>query len=170
MGRMPSSFRRWGDRVRWRLVPAAFLIATTAAAQDRAIQNYMGPSRYCGYAFAVDLTAGDRIEVERGPDFMLEGLVSQSGGFGLYEGSFPQNGTGDQKVDAGLGKPTYRVGRKADDYGYVIWAGDKAHRFFVHVWGMAFKGSEQDYPLLRRLEFGEAAKRGCPKPTFQQSR
>lgn len=135
--------------------------------QDGQTRNFNGPARYCGYTFAIDLTAGDHIEIENGPDFMLEGLVSPRGGFGLYEGMFPQDGTGDTKVEAGLGKPTYSVGKGPSDFGYVVWTGTKTHPFYVHVWGQAFKGTAADYRLLRRLKFGEAAKRGCTHPTFE---
>ena len=133
-------------------------------------QTFAGPLRYCGLKFAINLEAGERIEVQRGPDFMLEGLVSPTGGFGLYEGFAPQNGTGDTNVEAGLGRPSYRVGTKENDFGYVIWTGDEVRPYFVHVWGMAFTGTDKDFPLLRRLQFGDKAKGGCAKPSFEQSK
>jgi hypothetical protein len=76
----------------------AVALASSAAVQDGQTRNFNGPARYCGYTFAIDLPAGDHIEIENGPDFMLEGLVSPRGGFGLYEGMFPQDGTGNTKV------------------------------------------------------------------------
>jgi len=110
------------------------------------------------------LKADEQIEIQSGPDFDLEGLISPRGGFGLYEGFAPQNGTGDVKVDAGLPLPTYRVGKAAGDFGYVIWTGTRVHPYFIHVWGAAFKGDRRDYRLLRRLQLGASAKRGCAKP------
>ena len=151
------------------LLAISAVIATPVFAQDAPERTFPGPARYCGQTFAIDLEPGDHIDVTRGPDFLLEGLVSARGGFGLYEGFAPQDGTGDKRVDAGLGAPTYRIGERGGDVGYVVWTGTKAQRFYVHVWGQAFKGGEEDYPLLRRLQFGAAAKRGCPKPTLEQS-
>lgn len=130
---------------------------------------FEGPRRYCGSRFAIDLRAGERIRLEHGPDFLLEGLESPSGGFGLYEGFAPQYGPGTDRVDAGLEKPTYRIGSSSAGFGYVIWTGDQTRPFYTHVWGQAFKGTAKDYSLLRRLQFGDTAKRGCGKPSFEQN-
>jgi len=144
----------------------ACLFAASALAEDGE-RTFSGPARYCGYAFAIDLEPDEHVEVQNGPDFMLEGFVSPRGGFGLYEGFAPQDGTGDKKIEAGLPKPTYRLKKRDDAFGYVIWTGDKSHPFYLHVWGAAFKGNDQDFPLLRRLQLGDAGKRDCPQPTFQ---
>ena len=149
-----------------RLLLAAMLVTTGAAAQGTPDRVFAGPARYCGRSFAIDLAAGDRVEVQQGPDFTLEALISPRGGFGLYEGFAPQDGTGDRQVDAGLGLPTYRLTKRHGEIGYVIWTGSKAAPFFVHLWGLAFKGTDRDFPLLRRLQFGADAKRGCAKPSL----
>jgi hypothetical protein len=144
------------------------LLAAPAQSQQGKAQIFQGPARYCGYKFAVDLLAGDHVEMEHGPDFMLEALVSPRGGFGIYEGFFPQDGTGDTRVEAGVGKPTYRLAKRDGAFGYVIWTGDKAHPFYLHVWGLAFKGDGQDFRLLQRLQLGDESKHGCARPTFEK--
>ena len=155
----------------WRfLLLALSVLAAPAFSQDDQPQVYRGPARFCGYKFAVDLQGDEHVEIQHGPDFTLEGLVSPRGGFGLYEGFAPQYGTGDERVEAGLGRPTYRLAKRDNAFGYVIWTGDKPHPFYLHVWGMAFKGKAQDFRLLQRLQVGDASKRGCPKPTFEQER
>ncbi|UYY79004.1 hypothetical protein [Sphingomonas sp. R1] len=144
---------------------ALFIPGSVYADGDRVFE---GPQRYCGLRFAIDLQAGERIRLRYGPDYLLEGLESPSGGFGLYEGFAPQDGRRTDKVEAGLNRPTYRVGSQSEGYGYVVWTGDNAREFYTHVWGQVFKGTAEDYPLLRRLQFGGAAKRGCAKPSVEQ--
>ncbi|WP_010544671.1 hypothetical protein [Sphingomonas elodea] len=152
----------------------SFLIAVAALSFSTGLSGsgervFEGPLRYCGSKFAIDLRAGERIRLNYGPDFLLEGLESPSGGFGLYEGFAPQDGPGTDRVDAGLAKPTYRVGSSSKGFGYVIWTGSQTEPFYTHVWGQAFKGTTEDYSLLRRLQFGDAAKRDCAKPSFEQN-
>jgi len=141
-------------------------LAQPAAAQD-APQRFQGPLHYCGVEFATDLAADETTEAQHGPDFILERLIGPRGGFGIYEGSAPQYGPGEDKVEAGLGVPTYRLKAQDGIRGYVIWTGSVSHPFYLHVYGEAFKGTDDDFRLLKRLQFGDA--RHCARPSFDQA-
>ena len=67
------------------------------------MRTFQGPARFCGYTFAADLDASDRIELQRGPDFVLEGLVSPRGGFGIYRAHDSYNdATNENQTTLGL--------------------------------------------------------------------
>jgi hypothetical protein len=129
---------------------------------------FEGPLHYCGSSFAIELAAGEKVEFQQGPDFAVESLISERGGFGIYEGNFPQNGTDGEVVEVGLGKVVKRLPR--DQYGisYLVETGLQFPAY-VHTWGDAFKGTPADLPLLRRLDFAPPAKRHCSGPSYARN-
>lgn len=127
---------------------------------------FAGPLHYCALSFSVDLGSDEKIEMRQGPDFLVGALISERGGYGIYEGNFPQNGTNGEKVDAGLGKAVKRM--PLDEFGlsYLIATGEKFPAY-VHVWGKAFTGTPKDFELLKRMNFASAKARRCETPTYK---
>jgi hypothetical protein len=75
------------------------LLATgaQASAQEGSImgpypgtQKIAGPALLCGEAFALRLAAGEEVQKQEGPDFILYYAEAADGPFLIYEGNFPQ--------------------------------------------------------------------------------
>lgn len=147
------------------------LAAALASTPDGAgnFKEFSGPLHYCGMSFSIDLAAGEKVQVkDPGLDFIVENLVSDRGGFAIYEGNAPQgHGQGDA-VDVGLQKTVTRAA--LDEFGtsYLIETGMEFPAY-VHAWGQAFDGTAKDFKLLKRLDFRPAAARGCAKSTYQMN-
>lgn len=141
---------------------------TSLGAQAEPTKVFTGPLHYCGSSFAIDLAAGEKVEFQQGPDFAVEALISERGGFGIYEGNFPQNGTDGVVVDARLGKVVKRLPRDQYGFSYLVETGLQFPAY-VHTWGDAFKGTSADFLLLQRLDFAPPTKRHCSGPSYARN-
>lgn len=132
------------------------------------VQYRPGPLRFCAGFVAIDVAAGERIGWQEGPDFDLYFLQSSSGGFGLYQGNFPDRGdsTAEQTTVSGL--PAQRLHGADGSYSYLVEMNGASFPAFVHLYGQAWKGDDRDLPLLARVKIGQPAALGCERPTFQR--
>jgi hypothetical protein len=148
------------------MIAVLVLSAVLSSATTEQDAVFKGPLHYCGMSFSIDLAKGEKIEVKEGPDFLVEGLISERGGYGIYEGNFPQNGTDGEVVKAGLGKSVKQLPKDEFGLSYVVLTGEKFPAF-VHTWGKAFTGAPRDFALLRRMNFAPAKARRCDRPTYK---
>ena len=146
---------------------AGFLLGAflSAAASDQDAV-FEGPLHYCGMSFSIDLAKGEKLEVKEGPDFLVESLISDRGGYGIYEGNFPQNGTDGVIVKSKLGKSVKRLPKDEFGLSYLVLTGERFPAY-VHAWGQAFTGAPRDIALLKRMNFSAAQVRHCDNPTYK---
>jgi hypothetical protein len=152
---------------------ALLLSAGTASAQEGnimgpypGVRQMHGPLHFCGRFVAIDVAADEQVGWQRGPDFDLYFLQSSRGGFGLYEGHYPQQG-GVSEPASVSGLTAERRREEDGSYSYLVRLPDASFPTFVHFYGAAFKGDERDLPLLARVKIGQPAAIGCERPTFQ---
>lgn len=162
------------------LALALLIAAGPALAQERqqeggnimgpyvGVQYRPGPLHFCAGFVAIDVAAGERIGWQEGPDFNLYFLESSSGGFGLYQGNYPDRGDATPEPTTVSGLPAQRLHGSDGAYTYLVQIGDAAFPSFVHLYGQAWKGDDRDLPLLARVKIGEPAALGCEHPTFQR--
>jgi hypothetical protein len=153
------------------VVLAVLGIAALVSAPDGAgnLKDFNGPLHYCGMSFSIDLAAGEKVQVkDPGLDFIVEYIVSDRGGFAIYEGNAPQGHGQGVAVNVGLEKPVKRAA--LDEFGtsYLIETGMEFPAY-AHAWGQAFDGTANDLKLLKRLDFRSAAARGCATSTYQMN-
>jgi hypothetical protein len=133
---------------------------------DPGLQQLHGPLHFCGRFVAIDVAADEQIGWQRGPDFDLYFLESSHGGFGLYEGNYPDRRGNPTSAPATVsGLPAERL-HSEDGFSYLVQLPGLSTATFVHLYGAVWKGDDHDVPLLNRVKIGQPADIGCPRPTF----
>jgi hypothetical protein len=127
-----------------------------------------GPVHYCGWNFSADLAADEQMAWQQGPDFLVYRFQSPHGGFGIYEGFYPntfENTRESLKIEAY--RKVERLRAKDGSYSYLIEAPAGSPQAYVHLWGQVWKGSAADLPLLSRIKVGAPQDLRCSRPTVQ---
>lgn len=129
------------------------------------VEELPGARHFCGAHVAIDIAVDERIARQRGPDFDLYFLRSAHGGFGIYEGDYPEEGGASEPATV-AGLPAARRHEENGGFSYLVRVPGNSHPGFVHLYGSVWKGDARDAPLLARIRIGEPAAIGCPRPTF----
>lgn len=137
------------------------------AADDAKLTN--GPVHYCGWNFSADLAADEQMAWQQGPDFVTYRFQSPHGGFGIYEGFYPDTFENSREAIAIQGyRKVERLRAKDGSYSYLIEAPAGSPQAYVHLWGQVWKGSSADLPLLSRVSVGATQDLHCSRPTVQR--
>jgi hypothetical protein len=148
------------------LYAMAALSGAAIAADDETLTK--GPVHYCGWNFSADLAADEQMAWQQGPDFLVYRLQSPRGGFGIYEGFYPDIFENSRETIAIPGyRKVERLRAKDGSYSYLIEAPAGSPQAYVHLWGQVWKGSAADLPLLRRIKVGGQQDLHCSRPTVQ---
>ncbi|HEY6816496.1 MAG TPA: hypothetical protein VI168_13225 [Croceibacterium sp.] len=162
--------------MRWTIALVALIAMNPvpAAAQDEWPREtrFEGPLRFCSYAFAVEVGAGESAIVrDPGLDFTITYLESGASWIGVYQGNFPQ--TTDKKIKRTRFFREVRVDRMTAEDGatsYLIHAlPDYAAPVYLHVFSNQFVGTDADKLILQRLAVGTFAKTGCSEASYRRS-
>ena len=156
----------------------AFALAVAALSPVRAQEEwprdtkFQGPMRFCAYAFAVDVAAGEVATVrDPGVDFTITYLESGDRWLGVYQGNHPQ--TSDKKIERTRFFRDLRVDRMTAADGatsYLVHALPEGRvPVLLHLFSNQFDGSEADKAILQRFTFGDLAKTGCAEPTYKRA-
>jgi hypothetical protein len=134
---------------------------------DPGVQQRHGPLHFCGRFVAIDVAADEQIGWQRGPDFDLYFLESDHGGFGIYEGNYPDRGESPTTAPATVsGLRAERI-HNGNGFSYLVQLPHASMATFVHLYGAVWTGDDHDRPLLDRVKIGRLADIGCQRPTFQ---
>ena len=151
---------------RWATILAALLASSASASVPDEERVFQGPLHFCGHFFALDLAGDEKASWQQGPDFNVYALMSQRGGFGIYEGFAPST---PDKGGTTINVPGFRkVERFREDdggYSYLIQLPSDGPRFYLHLFGQVWKGDATDLPLIRRVKV-KPANIDCDRPTF----
>jgi hypothetical protein len=145
----------------------ATVLASSASASlptEEKVAN--GPLHFCGHYFALELAADEKASWRMGPDFDVYALMSQRGGFGIYEGFAPSTpNEGGVTIEV----PGFRKVERFKDVdggiSYLIHLPSGRMKYYLHLFGQVWKGDESDLPLISRVKT-KPAKIGCDRPTF----
>ena len=148
------------------LLTIALAPAAVQASPPPEPKRFDGPIEYCGYAFSIHAKAGESITWEQGPDFTLYALQSEEGGFGIYEGQFPDTFESSREAVEvpGVG-PVERLRHPQKGISYLRRVPGEGLEYFVHLYGQLWTGSSADFPHLTRLRLGRPHAPGCDGPT-----
>ncbi|HEX8655238.1 MAG TPA: hypothetical protein VF693_08465 [Allosphingosinicella sp.] len=150
------------------LLSAAVLIClggAAAASVPAEPRSFAGPIHFCGRTFAIDAAADERVSYQAGPDFDLFSLQSPRGGFGLYEGFFPDTFENSRST-VQVGSRTMERLRDAESgWSYLIAVPGTDPQTYLHLYGQVWQGSDADFPLIERVRTGAGGEIGCTAPT-----
>ena len=132
-----------------------------------------GPLHFCAGYVAIDVAADERIGWQEGPDFDLYFLRSSHGGFGLYQGMYPDTYQNTRESVRIGDLAAERLRDSEGHYSYLIpvpRAGGSTDvpQIIIHLYGHVWQGDARDDALLARVHIGQPAALGCEHPTFRR--
>jgi hypothetical protein len=145
---------------------AAILSASPAAEEWPRDTTFHGPSKFCGWMFAANVTESEQVVVrDGGLDFLVYYFEGGRPEYTIYEGNHPQRWDDASPIDAGVGRPTTRMW-KDKHASYLVEVTDRPNVYYLHIMSPSFDGSNRDLTLLGSLRYGDQKKTGCAKPTY----
>jgi hypothetical protein len=137
------------------------------------VQERQGPLHFCAGHVAIDVAADEKIGWQEGPDFDLYFLRSSRGGFGLYQGMYPDTYENTREPAQVGGLPAERLRDSQGHHSYLIPVPRSGERtdvpqIIIHLYGDVWQGDARDDALLARVHIGQPAALGCEHPTFQR--
>jgi hypothetical protein len=130
------------------------------------VQERAGPLHFCAGYVAIDVAADERIAWQEGPDFDLYFLRSSRGGFGLYQGMYPDTYQNTREPVRVGGLAAEKLRDSEGHHSYLIPVPGTST--IIHLYGNVWQGDARDDALLARVHIGQPAALGCAHPTFQR--
>jgi hypothetical protein len=134
---------------------AALLVAAEAAPTAPPAQGF------CSYLAWITLNPGERLTIERGPDFLVYRVNGPGDTWrGVYSGNFAQvSGNGRLLTTRyGVTVKADQTNGKFDGYLASDRKGSQNHFF-----GSVFKGDDSDFDFFRRVDFGPVGQEKCQR-------
>ena len=130
------------------------------------VRERTGPLHFCAGYVAIDVAADERVGWQEGPDFDLYFLRSSRGGFGLYQGMYPDTYENTREPVRVGGLAAERLRNREGRHSYLIPVAGT--RTIIHLYGNVWQGDARDDALLARVRIGQPTALGCEHPTFQR--